>query len=117
LAWTWSADVWHRPFARLGVRPLGARAPLVANVLAYTTALLLIGHGALAFEGKPLLDKHLLLLQAPTVALAAQGWIEVSLGIACAFTRSRSLLLVAFAWKVATESLYLFAGAWAWEFV
>jgi hypothetical protein len=117
LAWTWSADAWLRPFARLNARSLGARAPLVANVLAYTTALLLIGHGALAFEGKPLLDKHLIILQLPTVALAAQGWIEVTLGIACALTRSRALLLVAFAWKVATESLYLFAGAWVWEFV
>jgi hypothetical protein len=117
LVWTWGPRARSNLFERLRFRSLDQRAPRVANVLALTTALLLIGHGALAFEGKPLLDKHLMLLDLPPMALAAQGWIEVTLGIACALTRSRTLMLAAFGWKVATESLFLVAGAWSWELV
>ncbi|MEO8560922.1 MAG: hypothetical protein ABI601_02530 [bacterium] len=117
LVWSWDASARRTLFRPLDRRALGTRAPLVANVLAVTTGLLLIGHGVLALEGKPLLDRHLLLFGLPPVALAAQGWIEVSLGLACALTRSRALMLLAFGWKLATESLYLAAGAWGWEFV
>jgi hypothetical protein len=117
LVWTWAPPGRTRLFERLRFQPLGERARDVANVLALVTALLLIGHGALAFEGKPLLDRHLMLLGLPPVALAAQGWIEVSLGLACLLTRSRGLMLAAFAWKLATESLFLASGAWGWEFV
>lgn len=117
LAWTWVPLTRASLFERLAFRPLRDRAVGIANVLALVTALLLIGHGALAFEGKPLLDKHLMLLGLPPVALAAQGWIEVSLGLACLLTRSRSLMLAAVGWKVVTESLFLVAGAWGWEFV
>lgn len=117
LVWTWNQEGPTRLFERVHFRRLEARVLRVANVLAWATALLLIGHGALAFEGKPLLDKHLLLLGLPAVALAAQGWIEVTLGLACLLTRSRTLMLAAFVWKAATESLFLLAGAWGWEFV
>lgn len=116
LVWTWNGTRINW-LERLSPRRLGGSAPYVRGVLAVTTGLLLIGHGALAFEGKPLLDKHLLLFDLPPVALAAQGWIEVTLGIACLLMRSPGVLLVAFVWKVATESLWLAAGAWPWEFV
>ncbi|HEV7993178.1 MAG TPA: hypothetical protein VGP25_15240 [Gemmatimonadaceae bacterium] len=117
LVWTWDANSRRALFRRIERPSLMPRAIPTANVLAMTTALLLIGHGALALEGKPLLDKHLMLLGLPPLALAAQGWIEISLGLACALTRSRALMLVALAWKIATESLFLVAGAWGWEFV
>jgi hypothetical protein len=117
VVWTWTPAWRSSLFQRLHFHPLRARAGHVADLLALITALLLIGHGALAFEGKPLLDKHLMLLGLPPVALAAQGWIETSLGVACLLTRSRVLMLVACCWKVATESLFLAAGAWRWEFV
>ena len=117
LVWTWAPLTRASLLERLRFRPVHERARGVANLLALATALLLVGHGALAFEGKPLLDRHLMLLGLPPVALAAQGWIEVSLGMACLLTRSRALMLAAFGWKVATESLFLVAGAWGWEFV
>ena len=118
LVWTWGSARRPREPSRAPAVPAAARARTdVANLLALATALLLVGHGALAFEGKPLLDRHLMLLGLPPVALAAQGWIEVSLGIACLLTRSRRCMLAAFGWKVATESLFLVAGAWGWEFV
>ena len=37
--------------------------------------------------------------------------------MACLLTRSRGLMLAAFGWKVATESLFLVSGAWGWEVV
>jgi len=117
LLWTWTPTARASAFQRIRFRALDGRAGRVASLLALVTALLLIGHGALAFEGKPLLDKHLMLLGLPPVALAAQGWIEVSLGMACLLTRSRALMLAACCWKVATESLFLATGAWGWEFV
>lgn len=117
LVWTWAPLTSARLFERMQFRPLQVRTRKVADLLALVTALLLIGHGALAFEGKPLLDRHLLLLGLPPSALAAQGWLEVSLGLACFLTRSRALMLAAFAWKVATESLFLASGAWGWEIV
>ena len=117
LLWTGVPTARASVFQRIRYRALDGRASHVAGLLALVTALLLIGHGALAFEGKPLLDKHLMLLGLPPVALAAQGWIEVSLGVACLLTRSRVLMLTAFCWKVATESLFLATGAWGWEFV
>lgn len=117
LVWTWDGSWRAGAMQRVRFRPLADRARLVANLLALTTALLLIGHGALAFQGKPLLDRHLLLLGLPSVALAAQGCIEVTLGIACALARTRGFMFVALLWKVATESLYLLAGAWGWEFI
>jgi len=117
LLWAWTPTGRVSVFRRLRFRALDERASRVTNLLALVTALLLVGHGALAFEGKPLLDRHLMLLGLPPVALAAQGWIEVSLGMACLLTRSRALMLTAFCWKVATESLFLAAGAWRWEFV
>jgi hypothetical protein len=117
LVWTWAPLGRASLLERLRFRPLDQRARDVASLLALTTALLLVGHGALAFEGKPLLDRHLMLLGLPPVALAAQGWIELSLGVACLLTRSRGLMLAAFGWKVATESLFLVSGAWGWEFV
>jgi uncharacterized membrane protein YphA (DoxX/SURF4 family) len=117
LLWGWAPPTRANLLERLRFRPLGGRAHAVANLLALTTGLLLVGHGALAFEGKPLLDRHLMLLGLPPLALAAQAWIEVSLGFACLLTRSRALMLAAFGWKVATESLFIVAGAWKWEFV
>src|SRR5262249_6624731 len=80
LVWTWVPLSRASLLERLHFQSLHDRARNVANLLALVTALLLIGHGALAFEGKPLLDRHLMLLGLPPVALAAQGWIEVSLG-------------------------------------
>jgi hypothetical protein len=115
LVWTW--DGWRAGSmaARLEFRDLKSRASQVSNVLAITTALLLIGHGGLALEGKPLLDKHLMVLGLPPVALAAQGWFEIVLGLVCGFTRSRSALVVALVWKLGTEFLFVVTGAWAWE--
>lgn len=117
LVWSWTPLTRSNLLERLRFRLLEERARAIANLLAVTTALLLVGHGALAFEGKPLLDRHLMLLGLPPVALAGQGWIEVSLGVTCLLTRSRALMLVAFGWKIATESLFLVAGAWGWECV
>lgn len=115
LAWTWDGRRVATLSKRLSFRPLEHRATRVSSILGVTTAWLLIGHGALALEGKPLLDRHLMVLGLPPIALAGQGWVEILLGLVCGLSRSRTAFVLAFFWKLATEFLFILAGAWGWE--
>lgn len=90
----------------------------VASILQWTTALLLAGHGALgAINGKATLSTHYATIGLPPVTTAFVGWFEIALAIAVLVRPAIGLLLFVAAWKIATESLFLVAGAPIWEFV
>jgi hypothetical protein len=103
-----------------GVDHLDGRLRLkVCWVLRLTTALLLLGHGALGLiVGKPLFATHY-------AAVGLHGaWVEPLLGgfecmLACAvlLKPGAGLLVFVAAWKVATEALSPVAGSSIWVFV
>ena len=102
------------------VRPLPLLPRLKSRLLLTlraTTALLLFGHGALAVIGKPLLVRHFDAIGLGTGSLTIAGGAEIALAIAVLARPAVPLLLVVAAWKLATESLFLVAGAPAWEVV
>jgi len=112
---------WRSWFASARMRPLTPSLTKQVRVaLAVTTALLLIGHGALAVTQKPMLVSHnaLLSLSVDPAALTSMlGWTEIGLGMLVLWRQSIGLCLFLFSWKLATESLFLAAGAPIWEFV
>ena len=111
---TW-ADVL-RPLST----PTDSEATLVRvrQVLKWTTCLLLVGHGGLgAFSGKAMLTEHYALLGLSAATTAAVGWFEIALAAAIAARPMVGLLLFVAVWKLATESLFVVAGAPIWEFV
>ena len=94
------------------------RDAAVKRTLQVTTVLLLAGHGALgAFVGKGIFETHYASVGLPQGLTAMVGWFEIGLAAAIAVRPLTSLLLFACAWKLATESLFLVAGAPVWEFV
>jgi hypothetical protein len=89
-----------------------------ASVLKWTTVLLLFGHGALGAIGqKALLTGHYAAIGLPASATVAIGWFEIALAFFVAVRPFVSVLLVVVAWKLATEWLFVVAGAPTWEFV
>jgi hypothetical protein len=87
-------------------------------MLQVTTVLLLAGHGALgAISGKPLFATHYAAAGLPAGLTAAIGWFELGLAAVIAVRPFASVLLFICAWKLATESLFLAAGAPVWELV
>lgn len=108
----WAAPAVMRPLSP----PLLRRLRLV---LTATVALLLAGHGALALAAKPELVAHAALL-APLHATAVArmlGALELGLAAAILWRPTVGIALVACGWKLATELLFLAAGAPAWEVV
>jgi hypothetical protein len=105
------------------VLPASADAPdartiaRVQRVLQWTTVLLLVGHGALGILGKPMLSGHYATLGFAPEITPLVGWFELALATAVAIRPTVALLLVVFVWKLATESLFLVAGAPIWEVV
>lgn len=106
---------WLRILVPADLRKEGISVLL--TVCRWTTAVLLLGHGMLALEGKALLAEHLAVAGLPRGALPAIGAFEVLLAIACVWSRLPSVFLAAMAWKVGTELLYPLGGAPPWEFV
>ena len=110
-------------FTRAGLlRPLGhpeqsEGSALVRPVLQWTTVLLLLGHGALGALGKPGLVEHYAAVGLPVATTAIVGWIEIALACAVALRPVAGLLVFVAIWKLATESLFITAGAPIWEFV
>jgi hypothetical protein len=111
---SWDA-VWREAApARDDARPL-ARTALA---LRWTTALLLLGHGALgALVGKAVLAAQYASVGLPASATATVGWIEIALALAVALRPAPSLLVLVAAWKLASESLWLASGAPVWELI
>ena len=90
----------------------------VRSILQWTTCALLLGHGALgALTGKPLLASHYSAVGLPGSASTLLGWFEIALAIAVIVRPAFGLLIFITAWKLATESLWIVAGAPIWEFV
>jgi hypothetical protein len=102
------------------VRDLGdGRARQVAWVLRLTTALLLLGHGALGL----LVRKPLFALQYGQIGIHGAwaepvvGAAECVLAFAVLVRPGFGLLLFVVAWKLATEALSPVAGSSLWVFV
>lgn len=109
----------HSLVARLDApSPDESRLALVRRALTWTTALLLVGHGALgAFVAKPLLVEHYAAIGLPASAATMIGWFEIALASIVVWRPVTGLLFFVAAWKVVTESLFFVAGAPVWEFV
>jgi hypothetical protein len=90
----------------------------VREVLKWTTVLLLAGHGALgAITNKAMLTSHYAAIGLPAETTWIVGWFEIALAVAVAVRPMVGLLVFVCAWKLATEFLFVFAGAPLWEFV
>jgi phosphohistidine phosphatase SixA len=114
LAWT-AGQSW---LTRVGTsQMLSDRAAMVRTVCIGTTAMLLFGHGWLALESKPLLVSHLSLLGFGSGTAPIMGLAEIALAAVCVWRPSVGLLVGIAAWKIASESLFVFGGAPIWEFV
>jgi hypothetical protein len=109
---------WRTWLAGVEPGPLSVRQEhLVRRVLQWSTVLLLAGHGALgAVSGKVMLAEHYASVGLPDVTVAV-GWFELALAAVIAVRPALPLLLFACAWKLATEALFVPAGAPVWEFV
>jgi hypothetical protein len=98
--------------------PSRAQLDLVKRALHVTTVMLLAGHGALgAITGKAVLAKHFAALGMTGSIAPVLGWGELALAACIAVRPSVALLVVAAAWKLASESLFLVAGDPVWELV
>jgi hypothetical protein len=107
--------LWRPRAGALGDASTLAR---VRFVLQWVTCALLLGHGALgALAGKALLARHYASIGLPPSTTALVGWLEIALAVAVAVRPAVGLLLFVAAWKLATESLWIVAGAPIWEFV
>ncbi len=89
-----------------------------ATALRWTTVLLLAGHGALgAVTGKAMLTAQYAAIGLPSATTPLVGWLEILLAAVVALRPTVGLLLLIAAWKLATESLFVVAGAPIWEVV
>lgn len=96
--------------------PVNARG--LRTILQWTTVLLLAGHGALgAVTGKAMLTHHYAGIGLPAATTQLVGWFELALAAAIAIRPVWGLLVFVGLWKLATESLFLVAGAPIWELV
>ena len=87
------------------------------TVLSVATALLLVGHGALAMQHKGILMRHAGLLGLSGEGAAIAGAIEIAAAAVVLLVPRPAVLLAVALWKVATELLYPIGGAPVWEFV
>ena len=117
----WPVRGWRASLAAATRRPLDAvLAKQLRILLVATSALLLLGHGALGVLGKKELVSHyaLLGLSSSGASLStAIGWTEVGFAAALLVRQPAWFCLFLFAWKLATESLFLTAGSPVWEVV
>ncbi len=111
-------------FRRLTVAPTALDDPTtrrhLAHVLRLGTALLLLGHaGCHLFDAKPVFLQltQVLFPAAGATTQLALGGFELALAIAVLLTPSARLLAFVLLWKLATESLWPFAGHAFWEII
>lgn len=108
-------------FRRLRFRVLDASLlPRLQFVLLLTAVLLLAGHGALGLMGKPGLTANYAAVfpdNAAAIMTPVLGAFELALAVLLSRRPSVSLALFIALWKLATESLFLAAGAPFWEIV
>jgi hypothetical protein len=91
----------------------------VRRILMAAAGTLLIGHGALGVEHKALLvSNYASVVPAYAAAIVPiLGWLEILAGFVAFFWRSAPFAVGICVWKLATESLFLTAGAPFWELV
>jgi hypothetical protein len=107
---------WLAPITQRAIP--GSQLERVALVLRVTTALLLLGHGALgAFVQKPLLAAHYATLGLNASIVPVIGTLEIAAAVAVLLRPSVVLLAIVAIWKIATESLFVVAGDPIWEFI
>jgi hypothetical protein len=87
------------------------------QALKWTTVLLLVGHGALGIADNAVLTTHYTTIGLPEGTTVFVGWFEIALAAAVGVRPLAGLLLFVTAWKLATEFLFVTAGAPVWEFV
>ena len=92
-------------------------AAMARQALKWTTVVLLLGHAALGIANKAMLTGHYAIIGLPADTTVVVGWFEVALAAAVAVRPFAGLLVFVAAWKVATEFLFVLAGAPIWEFV
>jgi hypothetical protein len=118
--WPGSLRAWFSPVRPSGLGPSQARQ--MAWILRVTTAAVLLGHGGFgAFMHKHEWATYLATIRVGSDAVSrlqdAVGWFEIVLGLAILAWPWPGLLLLAFVWKVGTESLRIPAGEPLWEFI
>jgi len=109
---------WFGPVSTRALSPMLTRRLRLA--LTATTVLLLIGHGALALLTKRDLVTHAALLGLPIDAEFVTrifGSIEIGLAVLLMLRPAIGVCLIILAWKLGTESLFLFGGSPVWEVV
>jgi hypothetical protein len=67
--------------------------------------------------GKPMLTAHYTAIGLAVETTVMVGWFEIALAAGVAVRPMAGVLIFVVAWKVATESLFVFAGAPIWELV
>ncbi|MBA3531190.1 MAG: hypothetical protein H0T73_04630 [Ardenticatenales bacterium] len=101
-----------------------ARTAQAAWILRFTTAMLLIGHGAFG----AIMHKAAWLMYLGTLSISGStvgelslisiiGWFEIVLGLLVLLRPHPGVLLFVVAWKVFTELLRPLAGEPIWEFI
>jgi hypothetical protein len=101
-----------------GANGILADPTAVAWVLRVTTALLLVGHGALqAITVKPMFATHYAALGLPASLTPALGLVEIIAGVVVLFVPNPALLVGIAIWKLATEALFPISGAPIWELI
>ena len=91
-----------------------------AHILRWGVGLLLLGHGMLAVEGKAGIATHWHALMPAIDALMmtrAAGAVELAMAFFVLLEPSKTLCITACIWKLATEALFIVAGAPFWEFI
>lgn len=87
------------------------------GTLKWTTCLVLLGHGALGAMGKPMLIAHYAAIGLAADTTVMVGWFEIALAVAVALRPMAGVLVFVAVWKLATELLFVPAGAPIWEVV
>lgn len=121
LVLTWAPARWRGAFRIARMRELTPRVlTLARRTLSAALVLLVLGHGALGVEGKTGLVQNYASIMSE--ASAAQltpilGWFEIGLAVVASLWQPMAFLIFVAAWKLATELLFLTAGAPIWEVV
>ena len=100
-----TADLPELDHARLG------------QLLVAVTVLLLAGHGFIGVNGSALLAGHYESIGLSGSLVSPIGALEISAALALALRPGVALALAICGWKLATESLFVAAGAPVWEFI
>jgi hypothetical protein len=116
----WRGNWFSRRWVSDTATMTASRLRALSISLRFTTAALLVGHAADGlFVRKPALA-HLyssLWSSAPSSVVSIVGAFEMALAVVVILVPRPGILMVIAGWKLATESLFLVAGAPCWEVI